>query len=218
MTNQSRKGFFNRLNPFSGRAREGEEPSSASPSAGIRASAPPEIGPTRPVPRYNYVSPVAPTAGNHVEAEKDFNKGLKAHRAGNRAEAIVGYQTAVRNDPAYYDAYYNLGLVALESGSTRLSLWAYELALALKPDSEDARYNFALALKSAGYWLDAVEELKRLVAANPADARSHLSLGNLYSQQLREPELARAHYQRLLELNPRHPEAGRIRYWLSLNE
>jgi tetratricopeptide (TPR) repeat protein len=170
------------------------------------------------VPRYNHVSPVAPTSGNHAEAEKDFRKGLKAHKAGNRAEAIADYQNAVRIDPAFYDAYYNLGLVTLENGSTRLSLWAYEIALALKPDSEDARYNFALALKSAGYWLDAVEELKRLLAANPSEARCHLSLGNLYSQQLRQPELARGHYERLLELNPRHPEAGRIRYWLSLNQ
>jgi Flp pilus assembly protein TadD len=221
-TNQARKGFFNRLNPFSGsgRPRESDELAAASvpATAPVRAAAPPEIGPTRPVPRYNYVSPVAPTSGNHSEAEKDFRKGLKAHKAGNRPEAIADYQNAVRNDPAYYDAYYNLGLVTLENGSTRLSLWAYEIALALKPESEDARYNFALALKSAGYWLDAVEELKRLVASSPSDARSHLSLGNLYSQQLRQPELARAHYERLLELNPRHPEAGRIRYWLSLNQ
>src|SRR6185436_16643510 len=164
-TNQTRKGFFNRLNPFSGHAREGDEPPAA--PVVIRAAAPPEIGPTRPVPRYNYVSPVAPTPGNHAEAEKDFRKGLKAHKAGNRTEAIAGYQNAVRNDPAFYDAYYNLGLVTLEDGSTRLSLWAYEIALALKPDADDARYNFALALKSAGYWLDAVEELKRLVASSP---------------------------------------------------
>jgi tetratricopeptide (TPR) repeat protein len=123
----------------------------------------------------------------------------------------------VRNDPAFYDAYYNLGLAAFEQGDPPLSLWAYEIALALRPDSEDARYNFALALKAGGYWLDAVEELKRILSADSNSARAHLSLANLYSQQLRQAPLARDHYERVLELNPRHPESAKIRYWLAAN-
>src|SRR5213076_2947307 len=111
----------------------------------------------RPVTRYNYLSPSAPTSGNRTEADKDFKRGLRAQRSGNRPQAIADYQAAVRNDPAFYDAYYNLGLAAFEQGDTSLSLWAYEIALALRPDSEDAHYNFALALKTGGYWLDAVE-------------------------------------------------------------
>jgi tetratricopeptide (TPR) repeat protein len=96
-------------------------------------------------------------------------------------------------------------------------LWAYEIALALKPEAEDARYNFALALKNGGYWIDASDELQKLLAANPSEARTHLSLGNLYSQQLDRPTLARDHYLRVLELNPRHAEAAKIRYWLATN-
>jgi hypothetical protein len=225
-TNQTKRGLLARLNPFSGKPAQGEQTDAVPPVDGVRAgpgeaSRPPvvaDIDPARPVPRYNYLAPLAPTAGSNVEAEKEFKKAFRSAKAGNRPQAIAEYQAAVRIDPAYYDAYYNLGLAALENSDVRLSLWAYEIALALKPDAEDARYNFALALKSGGYWLDAVEELKRLLGANPDEARAHLSLANLYSQQLGQPHVARFHYERVLELNPRHPEAVRIRYWLAANQ
>jgi len=219
-TNSGKKGFFSRLNPFTGpKSASGTDPERA--NAGARSNAEPasvaEAGPTRSVPRYNYLSPAAPTAGSRVEADKDFKRALRAQKSGNRVQAIADYQAAVRNDPSYYDAYYNLGLAALENGEAALSLWAYEIALALKADSEDGRYNFALALKAGGYWLDAVEELKKILASTPSSARAHLSLANLYSQQLQKPQSAREHYERLVELNPRHPEAAKIRLWLATN-
>ena len=209
-TNGVKRGFFSRLNPFS-RKRSG-----ATSSADQTDSAPPGSNSAlRQGTRYSYLSPAAPTTGNPVESDKAFNRGLKAQKSGSRSLAVTEYQAAVKADPANYDAYYNLGLAALEGGDARLSLWAYEIALALKPDAGDAHYNFALALKAAGHWQDAVEQLQDLIAAHDSDARAHLSLANLYSQQLLQPGLARAHYQRVLELNPRHPEATKIRYWLA---
>jgi len=211
-TNGAKRGFLSRLNPFGGKSKT--SPAADAPASS--ASDSPPI-PLASVPRYTYLSPAAPTAGNRAESEKAFKRGFKAQKAGNRAEAVSEYQAAVKADPANYDAYYNLGLAALGGGDTRLSLWAYEIALALQPDAEDARYNFALALKNGGFWIDAAEQLQKLLAANPSEARAHLSLGNLYSQQLDQPRLARDHYHRVLELNPRHAEAAKIRYWLSAN-
>ena len=214
-TNKPKRGFFTRLNPFANNAKSLENSEPGTRGGATEAEVSSDSG--RPVPRYNYLSPAAPTAGSRTEADKDFKRGLRAQKSGNRTQAITDYQSAVRNDPAYYDAYYNLGLAAFEQGDMPLSLWAYEIALALRPDSEDARYNFALALKGGGYWFDAVEELKRILAATPGSARAHLSIANLYSQQLHQVPQAREHYERVLELNPRHPEAPKIRYWLAAN-
>ena len=102
-------------------------------------------------------------------------------------------------------------------GDWKQCLAPYEFALALQPDSRDARYNFALALKQASYFLDAAAELLKLLKDNPNEARAHLSLANLYAQQLHNSKLAREHYLKLLELEPRHPQAGEIRYWLATN-
>jgi len=213
-TENNKRSFLSRLNPFAGKSKPAPgttvpETDPAIPPAEAVPPPPPQI------PRYAYLSPARPSAGDHAAAEVDFKRGVNAQKDGRRAQAVAAYQLAVNTDPAYYDAYYNLGLAALDSGDVRLSLWAYEIALAIKPDAEDARYNFALALKAGGYWQDAADQLQRMLGENSADARVHLSLANLYSQQLQQPKLAREHYQRVLELNPRHPEAAKIRYWLA---
>jgi Tfp pilus assembly protein PilF len=214
-TNGSKRGLLSRLNPFAGKSKTASTPP-ADPDASLQPDTAPPMK-LSAVPRYAYLSPAAPTAGHRAESEKAFKRGLKAQKAGHRAEAVSEYQAAVKADPANYDAYFNLGLAAMGGGETRLSLWAYEIALALKPEAEDARYNFALALKAGGYWLDATDQLKKLLATNPSDARVHLSLGNLYAQQLDQPRLAREYYLRVLELSPAHAEAAKIRYWLAAN-
>jgi tetratricopeptide (TPR) repeat protein len=95
---------------------------------------------------------------------------------------------------------------------------AYETALAIQPSSVDARYNFALVLKSSGYAVDGVDELKKLLASNPGEVRAHLALGNLYAQQLLDPVRARQEYQKVLDLDPHNSEATDIRYWLLQNQ
>jgi len=185
-------------------------------AAPITNAAPPP--PPKPTyPRYRYSSPTVPKAGNRREAERYFSQGMSAYRSGAGAQAVSKYQQATELDPAYFEAYYNLGLAAYELGRWRESLSAYELALALKPDSTDARYNFALALKQGGHPTDAAEELKKILRAKPNETRAHLSLGNLYAQQLSEPASARQHYIKVLEAEPNHPKGTEIRYWLGAN-
>jgi tetratricopeptide (TPR) repeat protein len=221
-TNPPRKSLLARLNPFSSKtagARELDIQSTQNlpnvvPPAPESA---PRVGPQAALARYTYLSPAKPSPGNRAEADKAFRRGVKAQQSRDRIQAIAEYQTAVQADPAFFNAYYNLGLAALDVGDARLSLAAYETALTLNPESGDARYNFALGLKTGGYYLDSSEELTRLLTANPDDARAHLALANLYAQYLGQLKLAREHYLKVLELNPRHPEAGKIRFWLAAN-
>lgn len=138
-------------------------------------------------------------------------------RAGRLAEAAAAYRQAVEADPSHFEAQFNLGLVTFELQNYRQSLTAWEHALAVRPDSVDARYNFALALKAAGYALDAAAELERILAQHANETRAHLVLGNLYAGPLRDTGRARTHYLRVLELEPRHPEAATIRFWLAQN-
>jgi len=216
----AKKGFFSRLNPFGRSGRGSNEVETASKTDSgtrdlVRPEGLPEVAPS--VSRYAYLSPARPANGNVAAASVEFKRGVKAQKAGNRVQAAADYQAALRSDPGHFDAYYNLGLLALDSGDARLSLWAYEIALAIQPDSADARYNLSLALKAGGYSLDASDQLGIILKQSPDDARAHLSLANLCAQQLRQPRRAREHYLRVLELNPKHPDAATIRYWLAAN-
>ncbi len=168
-------------------------------------------------PRFSYLSPSRPAPGNRAEAERVFAQGLKAYETRRLPAAIQAYQRATNADPSYFDAYYNLGLAASEAGNAAVALTAYQMALALRPDSMDARYNFGLLLKQNDYPLDAANEFEKLLAKSPNDARAHLALGNLYAQQLAQPAKARQHYLKVLEADPRNPQAPAIRYWLTDN-
>jgi tetratricopeptide (TPR) repeat protein len=215
-----KRSLLARINPFAGRSKT--SPTNAAvpevqpaPITNVAAAQPSASVPS--YPRYRYASPRLPKAGNHREAERHFARGVAAQRAMQLNQALGYYQQAVEADPAYFDAYYNLGLAAYDLGRWKQSLGAYEVALALKPDSINTRYNFALALKQAGHPLDAAEELKQILKGAPSETRAHLSLANLYAQQLAQPRLARQHYLKVLELEPSHPKGSEIRYWLAAN-
>jgi hypothetical protein len=173
--------------------------------------------PQKPIPRYAYRTLTRPGPGNRREADRLFAQGVQAQQAGKPAEAMQAYRVATHADPAFFKAFYNLGLAAAQAGNLGQSLAAYENALAILPDSVDARYNFALGLKQGGYLLDAAGELERILADHAEDNRARLALANLYAQQLRLPEKAREHYNKVLEFDPRHPQADAIRYWLVQN-
>lgn len=141
--------------------------------------------------------------------------GVQAQRAGRLPEALQTYRQATQVDPSFFEAQYNLGLAAYEARNLPQSLVACEDALAINPDSAGARYNFALALRDSGYLQDAANELEKLLLLHADDARAHFALANLYAQKLDQPSLARQHYLRMLEIEPRHAQATTIRYWLA---
>jgi tetratricopeptide (TPR) repeat protein len=168
-------------------------------------------------PRYLYLSPRKPAAGNRVAASGVFTQAQIFEQAAHWTDAMQAYQQSAAYDPGWFEAQYNYGVLAYRLRDFSAALPAYETALAIRPDSTNARYNFALALKAAGYVLDAVNELKKVVAASPGEVRAQLALGNLYAQQLHDLARARAHYLKVLELDPRNPQANDIRFWLSAN-
>jgi tetratricopeptide (TPR) repeat protein len=168
-------------------------------------------------PRYRYRSLGVLAAGDRAAAERLVADGLHLHDRNRMSEAMELYRQAARTDPTFFDAHYNLGVAAYEDGDLPAALLAYETALALEPASLKAGFNFAIALELAGYPRDAANELEKLLARHPAETRIHLRLGNLYAGPLRNVQRTRQHYLRVLELDPRHPQASAIRFWLEAN-
>ncbi len=168
-------------------------------------------------PRYLYLSPGQPRAGDRRIASNAFAQAREAERGSRWADAMQSYRQATESDPAWFEAQYNYGVMAYRLRNYSQALAAYEMALAIQPNSMDARYNFALALKAAGYVTDAVNELNKILESNPDEARAHLALGNIYAQQMFDAADARQHYLKVLQLDPRNPQAPDIQFWLSSN-
>lgn len=221
-------GLLSRVNPmrFFRRDRE-EQPAPELTPEPIRPvrrpvpeePAPPPVREARPlppnIPRYDYRSDLQLKPGNPAEAERFFAQGARAQQQKRFLAAIELYQRALAADPTHFEANYNLALAAYQAGNLPQALAAGEQAVQVNPQSTNARFNFALALREANYPLDAVEQLQKLLVESPNEVRAHFSLANIYAQELDQPLLAEEHYQRVLQLQPSHPEAARIRLWLA---
>jgi hypothetical protein len=196
-------------------------PEPAKAPAPVRLASRSEPAPAA-VRRYDYQRPQAPTAGDAIAASPLVSEAVREHTQGRLDNAVRLYGEAVRIDPGSFEAQQNLATALLQSGEASKALPVAETALALRPGSTTARLNFALALDSAGYPADAVAEALRVTSGGPGPTTAnqtervaaHLLLGNLYAQKLSQPDRAKEHYLRVLELEPEHPQNVAIRRWL----
>lgn len=229
-TNQAETRRETKLPPAISVAKR-QETTPAPTTNQVRVATPPVTRPPEPVgpatyppldyppgtPRYAYANSSPPPRGNRVEAHRLFSQAVELQQDNRWTEALQYYRRSVEADPSFFEAHYNLGLAAYKAGQWPEALAQFERALAIDPTSFLARYNFGLALLAANYTRDAVREFERLSSLEPKDYRVHLLLANTYAQQLNQPQLARLHYQKVLELEPNHPEATAIRSWLASN-
>ena len=218
------KSLLSRLNPFSGKSKTPSSPAGNVATGStqvtmVEKGIAPGTATVSPVVarRYKFIGPVKPTSGNTAAAHRFLADGARAQQAGLLSQAIANYKRAIETDPGSFDAYYNLALVGLDTGNWDDALRAGEYALAINPEALNARYSFALALKQARYPQDAAEQFERILQSTPNDARVHLKLANVYAEQLKQPTLAKVHYERVLDLDPQHPQAAAIRSWLARN-
>jgi len=181
---------------------------------GPSAGGSPESRTPGPGLRYSYAATVPPAEGNRDEAARLVSLGYAAQQQQKWSNAIALYQRAIKADPRCYDACYLLGAAARQNGNLPVALEALERASLLQPDSADARYAFAFTLRKASYFRDSAAELEKLLQQASEDTRAHLLLASVYAQDLKEPSRARAHFQKVLEIDPGHPQAQTIRQWL----
>ena len=189
------------------------------PGGGSEAAAAPVQRVTPPPPPViHYVPPqVSIAPGNRTDADRMMQAGTKAENESRLKDAIANYQGAVKLDPSDFEACVALGMIALKAEEYSTALEALNHAVLLKPDSADARYGFAYALQKKGYFQDAADESEKLLAQHPSETRAHLLVGNLYAQQLGQPDLAREHYKKVLDTDPHNAQATAIRFWLQAN-
>ena len=174
-----------------------------------------EVEVAREMRRYAYLRPEKPAEGNRMAAKGVLAQAQEEHRRDRASAAVRLYEEALQLDPSLAEAYQELAVAALQLDDVPRALAAGEMGLLLQPQTVVARLNFALALDRAGYPVDAAMEAERVLGAKPDHVAAHLLLGNLNAQKLGRPDLARAHYLRVLELEPTHPQNAAIRRWLA---
>ncbi|MEE2947060.1 MAG: tetratricopeptide repeat protein [Verrucomicrobiota bacterium] len=168
-------------------------------------------------PRYKYLNPALPDSGDRPVAKTYFEDGAAAQKSEEWQRAKAAYIEAAKSDPAWFDARFELGQAAFYTGDTDLALQAFEHALAIDPNNGPARFNFAMSLAQGSYYADSAREFETFLQFHPNNAQAHFEAGKLYAERLNDVAKANVHYKRVIGLQPDHPQAVNIRYWLIRN-
>jgi tetratricopeptide (TPR) repeat protein len=107
------------------------------------------------------------------KSPKDFtanlNLGAVMLSRLNASGAVSVLETAIQADPSRPEAHNMLGVAFQQVGRNAEATAQFEITLKLRPDFSAARFNLANSQIKAGMLEAAIENLRQVVAANPAD-------------------------------------------------
>jgi tetratricopeptide (TPR) repeat protein len=152
------------------------------------------------------------TAAAKEEYDKAFGL-LQQQKEKSLEEALERLEKAIRYSPAFGDAYILKSYLYLERlNKTDEALLAGELAVKYAPTNPDSHYTLGLVLQKKGRFADAEKAFRQALVVNPGYSDVHLSLGDLYAEDLKDRKKAVESYQRYLETGGNE---NRVRDYLS---
>lgn len=114
-------------------------------------------------------------------------------------EAIVGYQKAIDIEPSHVEPYFNIAKIFLENKRFDAVKTMAELVIDFAPQEAEAYDLLGVALQAEGDIAGAVRAYQKTIQLNPNKIASHLGLAEIYKTV--NPQLARAHYLKVLEID-----------------
>jgi tetratricopeptide (TPR) repeat protein len=129
-------------------------------------------------------------------------KGSNYLALGNRKLAKSSYETAVQQDPKFFEGYMALGYIYSEDGDP-LAIEYFRTAAELQPKSVDALYGIAYSLQQEGKFDEALAGYRHLIET---DTNFYLALFNEgYIKQFEQNQVDSAiyFYRSALDMQPR---------------
>uniref|UniRef100_A0A673GV02 Claudin-15-like n=1 Tax=Sinocyclocheilus rhinocerous TaxID=307959 RepID=A0A673GV02_9TELE len=157
-----------------------------------------------------------------VEIEHHLEMGRKLLAAGQLAEALSHYHSAVEGDSKNYLTYYKRAAVFLAMGKSKSALPDLSQAIQLKPDFLAARLQRANILLKQGSTQEAREDFQAVLKRSPNHEEAHDQLRKAEELELLQEEAHEAHHrgdysttvqvlEKVIELSPWDPESRELR-------
>jgi tetratricopeptide (TPR) repeat protein len=121
-----------------------------------------------------------------------FEQATQDMRSGNLDAAASGFETVIRQSPAFAEAHFNLGLVNQERGHYEEAISDFKKALALKTHLRGANLFLGISEFRLNQFDEAAAAVQRETAAYPKDANAWMWLGVVRLAQDRAEEAADA--------------------------
>ena len=145
-------------------------------------------------------------AANAAEPRYHFVLGQSLQALRRWDPAIGAYETALKLQPDFLDAWNNLGVALKESGLFRDALQAYDNVIALRPDYAECHSNRGYALHAMGKFDEAVARYKVAIVLRPDSAIFYNNLGYSYEAGGLHRE-ACVSCEAAVKVDPAYPEA-----------
>lgn len=137
-------------------------------------------------------------------AQAYFMKGMLFKDKGDTLHAISSMQTAVEQDPDYYNAYIQLGLLC-SAKKNPLAESYYLNALKINPNSEEALYDLGMHYQSIDNYNAAIETYTTLLKINPHHFDAHFNLGMLHTVKLGVIDEGMKYFAAAIQDKPQDP-------------
>lgn len=133
-----------------------------------------------------------------------FMKGMAFKESGDTAKAVSSMQTAVEQDPDYYNAWIQLGVIAA-SKKDPMAVQYYSNALKIQPQSQEAFYHLGMFYQNTQQYNPALETYSTLLQLNPNHFDAHFNLGYLHTVELNDPTKGMEYFNLCIKDNPKEP-------------
>ncbi|CAI9590761.1 unnamed protein product [Staurois parvus] len=161
-------------------------------------------------------------AASQAEIENHLEMGRKLLAAGQLAEALSHYHSAVDGDPKNYLTYYKRATVYLAMGKFKSALPDLSKAIDLKPDFLAARLQRGNILLKQGDTQDAEEDFRAVLLSSPTNEEAKNQLDRVREVQERREEAWAAYdredygeaislLEKVIEFSPWDPSVRELR-------
>jgi tetratricopeptide (TPR) repeat protein len=135
-----------------------------------------------------------------------FQQSLELHRAGQLAQAQVGYEEILAIQPAHADAVNLLGAIAIQMGNPQRAVELFGRAIEIDPNNVAAYCNSGLALRELRQLDAALARFEQAIALK-ADSSEAYSNRGLVLCELKQWDAALASYRQAIAIEPDYAEA-----------
>lgn len=159
----------------------------------------------------------------HV-AEGYFIKGSIYEEMRDSANAASSFQTAIEQDPNYYDAYIRLGILysklPKKNKKRALAYDYFNSAIEIRPDFIEGHYDKAMFCQENDLLDEALEEYEKIIAIDPKFESAWHNKGYVYLIYKQDFKLAVDYFTKAIEIKPNYVGAyhNRALAWLKLGD
>lgn len=139
-------------------------------------------------------------------AEAYYLKGYNFLESGDSIRAISSYQTAIEQDPDFFDAYLELGLIFSEKNDP-LALEYYKNALLVRPGEKRALYSKGMYEQEHEMYNEAMKTYHEAIKANPDFKEAHYNLGYVYLFYLQLYKESQEYFTDAIKIDPNYVQA-----------